>query len=261
MAVPFLLRIVSYFTVLAGLLWCERLAPLAVSEQGKSFRVIFHVGISVANSLILYFLLSMPTFAALALVRQHGIGISRLVGLAGWQEIIATIIVFDLWDYWMHLANHRIGFLWRFHKAHHSDMELDVTTASRFHIGELIISGCIKCIVVLLWGPSLLGLIVFDTLLTGASQFHHSNLRIPFPVQDMLEKAIVTPRMHRCHHSLHRECSISNFSSISSVWDRLFGSYHRPAGIGELERVGLSRPRGEETMQLKPFLKTPFAGN
>lgn len=258
MTSPLLLRIASYVAVLTGLLWCEKVAPFAPPEQGKPFRVRFHVGISVVNSLILYLLISWPTFTALAYAQGHNMGLSRLLGLSGWREIVATVIVFDLWDYGMHLANHRIGLLWRFHKAHHSDMEIDVTTASRFHIGELIISGCVKCLVILVWGPSLWGLVVFDTLLTTFSQFHHSNVGIPLGIQDTLERIIVTPRMHRCHHSLHRECYVANFSAIFSVWDRIFRSHHRARGVDELERVGLVKPRGEETMRLRPFLLTPF---
>ena len=258
MASPFLLRIVSYFAVLSGLLWCEQVSPFVAPEQRKPFRVRFHVGISVANSLLLYLLISWPTFTALTYAQRHGIGLSALLSLSGWREIVATVIFFDMWDYWMHLANHRIGLLWRFHKAHHSDMEIDVTTASRFHIGELIISGSVKCLVVLLWGPSLWGLVTFDILITAFSQFHHSNVGIPLGIQDRLERVIVTPRMHRCHHSLHRECYIANFSAIFSVWDRIFRSYHWAGNAGELERVGLVTPRGEETMRLRAFLLTPF---
>ena len=191
MTSPFLLRIASYVAVLTALLFCERVAPFAPPEQRKPFRVRFHVGISVANSLILYLLIWWPTFAALTYAQGHNMGLSRLLGLSGWREIVATVIFFDLWDYGMHLANHRIGLLWCFHKAHHSDMEIDVTTASRFHIGELIISGCVKCLVILVWGPSIWGLVAFDTLLTTFSQFHHSNVGIPLGIQDTLERVIV----------------------------------------------------------------------
>ncbi|MCM2359983.1 MAG: sterol desaturase family protein, partial [Geobacteraceae bacterium] len=182
---------------------------------------------------------------------------TRLLGLTGTAEIVATVIAFDFWDYWMHRANHVIPFLWRFHKAHHSDMEIDVTTSARFHPGELVISSSVKCLMILLWGPSLAGLVIFDTLLTFASQFHHSNLDLPRRVQDILERVTVTPRMHRCHHALHRNCFNTNFSTILSVWDRLAGSYHYAGERRELEEIGLRKPRGEVTMRLVPFLLTP----
>ena len=258
MLAPFMLRIYCYFAVLAGLLLGERFAPFAAPKQRKSYRVLFHVGLSIANSIVLYLLVARPLLSAVALGETNHWSLSRLLGLGGWRELVATVLVFDIWDYWMHRLNHRIPLLWRFHMAHHSDMEIDVTTASRFHVGELIISASAKGLVILLWGPSLTGLVLFDALLTACSQFHHSNLAIPFPFQDVLERVVVTPRMHRCHHALHRECYISNYSSILSVWDRLFKSYHLSRDPAETARIGLARPRGKATMQLAPFLLTPF---
>lgn len=258
MTVPFLLRVTCYLAVLGVLLGCERLFPFVASTQKKSFRVLFHLGLSIANSVVLYLIATGPLMAAVSFGERHAGGLSGLLGLGGWREIAATVLIFDLWDYWMHRANHRLPFLWRFHRAHHSDMELDVTTASRFHLGELLISTTVKGVVILLWGPSLAGLVVFDTFLTAASQFHHANLAIPLRVQDFLEKAVVTPRMHRCHHSMQSPCYLSNYSSILSVWDRFFLSYHRPPKVDELAPIGLSAPRGAVTMELKPFLLTPF---
>jgi sterol desaturase/sphingolipid hydroxylase (fatty acid hydroxylase superfamily) len=183
--------------------------------------------------------------------------ISRLLGLGGWAEIGATVIVLDFWDYWMHRANHRIPFLWRFHMAHHSDMEIDVTTSARFHLGELIISTGLKCLVILVWGPSLVGLVTFDILLTACSQFHHSNLNLPSGLQDPLERVVVTPRMHRCHHAMHENCVNTNYASILSAWDRIGKTYHFASGRREMELIGLPKPRGRETMRLAPFLLTP----
>lgn len=257
---PFAVRSAFYLFGFALLLFLEQIAPFAGTEQKKSFRVLFHLGISVVNSFVLYLLLTWPIFAALAYTRSQGTGIAHLLDLNGGVEILTTLIVFDFWDYWMHRANHRIGLLWRFHKAHHSDMEIDVTTAARFHIGELIISGSVKCLMVLAWGPSLWGLVAFEILMNCGSQFHHSNLRIPFTVQDRIERFIVTPRMHRCHHALNPNCFDTNFSTILSLWDRLFGTYHLGGVPKELAPIGLFKPRGAETMEIKPFLLTPFKG-
>lgn len=260
MDLPYWLRSASYFGMFFVLLGLEWLAPFARSEQPKSFRIFFHLGISVGNSIVLNPLLTWPIYAVLAYTRQHGLGVTHWLGLGGGWELLATVVFFDCWDYGMHLANHKIGFLWRFHKAHHSDMEVDVTTASRFHFGELFISGSVKCLMILIWGPSLWGLVLFEVFLTGASQFHHSNLNIPLEIQDWIEKVVVTPRMHRCHHALHSNCFNTNFSSILSVWDRLAQTYHWGRQTGELAPIGLFKPRGPETMQLKPFLLTPLRG-
>jgi sterol desaturase/sphingolipid hydroxylase (fatty acid hydroxylase superfamily) len=111
---------------------------------------------------------------------------------------------------------------------------------------------------ILLCGVSLWGLVAFEALLTAASQFHHSNVNLPQKFQDGLEKIIVTPRMHRCHHSLHQTCFNTNFATILSVWDRLFGTYHWARHINQLEPIGLFKPRGPVTMQVMPFLLTPI---
>jgi sterol desaturase/sphingolipid hydroxylase (fatty acid hydroxylase superfamily) len=255
---PFALRIISYFSGFGLLLFFERLFPYARSEMRKSLRIGFHLGISAANSIALYWIMTQPLLYALSFTQRHGAGVARLLGLTGWMEIVLSVIAFDLWDYWMHRANHRIGFLWRFHRAHHSDMEIDVTTSARFHIGELVFSGVSKGLMVLFWGPSLLGFVTFDILLNGASQFHHSNLRIPFQIQDQMERIVVTPRMHRCHHALHPDCYDTNFSTILSLWDRIFNSYHRAREAAELTQIGLWKPRGPETMRLRPFLAIPI---
>jgi len=122
-----------------------------------------------------------------------------------------------------------------------------------------MLSGFSKLLMILFWGPSLWGLIAFDLFLNLASQFHHSNLKIPFKIQDVMEKVIVTPRMHRCHHALHPDCFNHNFSTVLSVWDRLFRTYHWAKEEIEMARIGLPGPRGPETMRLGPFFKTPFA--
>jgi sterol desaturase/sphingolipid hydroxylase (fatty acid hydroxylase superfamily) len=257
MGVLLLLRTASFLTGFVALLLGERLIPCAPSEQRKSFRVLFHLGISLANSVLLYLVMSRLTMAVLALTGGRQMGLAHLLGLTGWGEIVATVVAFDFWDYWMHRANHRLPFLWRFHKAHHSDMEIDVTTSARFHPCELIISNGVKCLVILLWGPSLAGLVAFDTLLTACSQFHHSNLDLPNGLQDPLERLLVTPRMHRCHHALHKKCWNTNFATIMSAWDRIGRSYHLARDRREMAQIGLLAPRGTVTMQLVPFLLTP----
>jgi len=248
----------AYLSLFACMLFFEARHPLAQSGQNKAFRVVFHSGLSALNSLILYFVLFSPLYAAARSTQLHAFGLVSALGLRGWTEVLVTIVVFDCGDYWMHRANHRIGLLWRFHKTHHSDMEIDVTTASRFHLGELLITNSIKGALILLWGPSLLGVAAFETLLTAASQFHHGNLDIPLNSQDIIEKIIVTPRMHRCHHVFEGRCQESNYATIFSVWDKLFGTYHWAGTIAELAPVGVSSPRGPETMQLIPLLLTPF---
>ncbi len=254
----FIIRSAAYIAIFAVMLLCEWRVPFALSEQKKTHRVGFHLSLSIMNTFLLNIIISGTIFATLLYTQKHMFGLAYVLGLSGGAKIVTTIIVLDLWDYWMHLANHKIRFLWRFHKAHHSDMEMDVTTASRFHLGELLISNGVKCGMILLWGPSLWGLAVFDILITGCSQFHHANVNIPLNIQDGIEKIIVTPRMHRCHHSLHCNCFNTNYATILSCWDRLFKSYHWAEPRNELQPIGLYDPRGPHTMKFVPFLLTPL---
>jgi sterol desaturase/sphingolipid hydroxylase (fatty acid hydroxylase superfamily) len=256
---PFLVRTLSYLGMFGAMLLLEWVCPFAVSKQKRRFRIVFHLGIALSNSIVLYLVMTWPILAALSVTTNHHTGISNLLGLRGGFEILATVIAFDFWDYWMHLANHRVGLFWRFHKAHHSDTELDVTTSARFHVGELAISNCLKCLMILIWGPSLWGLVAFDIFLNLASEFHHSNVNIPLSIQDQIEKLIVTPKMHRCHHSLHPDCSNTNYATILSLWDRLFTTHHRAWKLQELDAVGLDGLTGPDIMKLGPFLVSPFA--
>lgn len=258
MNMALLYRTSVFLAGFAALLLLERIMPYAPPQQKKSFRVLFHLAISIANSVILYFVITRPFLSAVPLAGSGNQGLAGLFGLSGWREVIATVVVLDFWIYWMHRANHLFPFLWRFHKAHHSDMEIDVTTSARFHPGEVIISNGVKCLLILAWGPSLAGLVLFDTLVTLCSQFHHANLHLPRPLLDPLERLFVTPRMHRCHHSLHRNCFNTNFATILSLWDRLGRSYHLAADRREMEQIGLQELRGTQTMQLAPFLLTPL---
>jgi len=254
---PFVARSLTHLSLFLSMLVLESRYPFARSGQKKSFRIVFHAGISILNSLVLFLVLSSPLYATVRFTQTHAFGVAPAWGFHGWAGAVATLMVFDFWDYWMHRANHRIGLLWRFHKAHHTDMEIDVTTASRFHIGELLITNSMKGVLIFLWGPSLAGIVTFEICLTAASQFHHSNLNIPFSAQDRLERVMVTPKMHRCHHVYEGRCQTSNYATIFSVWDRLFGTYHRAEHLTELEPVGVSAPRGPETMKLIPLLLTP----
>jgi len=253
-----MLRIGSYLGMFTVMLGFERWAPFVAYSQVKTSRVIFHLAISMANSIVLYFTTAWVMQTTFSLVETRHYGLSHLLGLDGALELITSVLILDAWTYGLHWAYHRNRFLWRFHRAHHTDTELDVTTASRFHIGELVISGMARCLLMLVWGPSLGSLVLFDVLLNLASQFHHSNVAIPISIQDRLEQVVVTPRMHRCHHAFHHHCLDTNFAGILSLWDRLGRTYHHSRHPEELEIIGLAQPRGPETMKLKAFLMTPL---
>ncbi|MBR9812910.1 sterol desaturase family protein [bacterium] len=196
-------------------------------------RLGFHAGIALFNMVTIRVLAYVPLLMWIVYVEQQGWGLRRVFGLVGWAEIIVSIIVLDAFDYFWHRANHRVRFLWRFHKAHHSDNEMDVTTSLRFHPGELLISAFVKAGWILVWGPTAVAWFLFEALVSLCAQFHHANIDFPDRVERVLSAVIVTPRYHAAHHAVDRRWGDRNFSTIFSVWDRLFRSYARPADGGE----------------------------
>lgn len=192
------------------------------------------------------------------LVREKQWGLAPLLGLEGVAEVVASLIVLDMFDYWWHRWNHRVPFLWRFHKVHHVDTQVDVTTALRFHLGELLISVVVKAAWILTWGPTLWSLAIFEGFVTLAAQFHHSNIDFPDPVERLARLLIVTPRFHASHHTVSQRTRDNNFSTILIFWDKLFGTFQRE-DAEEMRTLGL--PGGRETyLSFLSALKGPFSG-
>jgi sterol desaturase/sphingolipid hydroxylase (fatty acid hydroxylase superfamily) len=158
--------------------------------------------------------------------------------------------------YWWHRANHELPFLWRFHRMHHSEPDLDVTTAMRFHTGEIAISSGLRCGVLVLLGMSWPMLLLYEVCMLPIIQFHHSNVRIPYGLDRALRAVIVSPNMHRVHHSvIHREHN-GNYASIFSFWDRAFGSYRWRPDPEDLD-IGLREWREPSWLTFWGMLKTP----
>lgn len=175
----------------------------------------------------------------------------------GWQiRFVLGLISLDCWMYFWHRANHVIPFLWRFHRMHHSDRHMDVTTATRFHPGEHIISTVLKLGLIPLLGLEVWHLLIYDTLVIAVSQFHHADISLG-RWDRWVRLAIVTPDMHKVHHSDWHQETNSNYSTVLSVWDRLFGSFHKrddPAIIV----FGLKEFTSRDCQSVEGMLKTPF---
>lgn len=195
-------------------------------------RLAFHVGVATVNTVIIRTLTYVPLLLWSVHVEAQGWGLSRMLGLAGWTELLASLVVLDFFIYLWHRANHRVRFLWRFHKAHHSDPEMDVTTALRFHPGELLISALVKAGWILIWGPTATAWFLFEVSISLAAQFHHTNIDFPDRIERPLRWLVVTPRLHAAHHAVDRAFGNHNFATVFSIWDRLFGSWATPADGG-----------------------------
>lgn len=178
--------------------------------------------------------------------------------LAGSLHLIGAIVLFDAWSYLWHRMNHEIPFFWRFHRVHHSDPNLDVTTASRFHVGEIFFSSLLRIPLIALLGIYLWELVLYETLMFAVVQFHHSNISISTRIDRILRAVIVSPNMHRVHHSRWRPETDSNYSSLFSFWDRLARTFrlnHHPKNI----HFGLEEFDRDRDQTVGGMLKTPVA--
>jgi len=187
----------------------------------------------------------------------QGWGVCALDAVDGIGCTIAVLLLFDLWMYAWHRANHRIPLLWRFHRVHHTDPSMDSTTALRFHPGELLLSNLANLPIVVLLGMTLSQLIVYKTLMIVVILFHHSNLAVPARVDRLLRTVIVSPAVHRVHHSVVRSETDSNYGTLFSFWDRLFGSYRRRAD-GHAIRFGIGAYDDNRWQQLRGLLELPL---
>ncbi len=216
-----------------------------------------HVITAILNGLLTRFALTGMTVGTIAWAETHVPGLSPMLGLSANAERVVVFILFDVWMYFWHTANHRIGFLWRFHRAHHADTEMDTTTALRFHPGELIISSFVRLPVIIAIGMSFTDLVIFEVLLNISTLFHHSNLGVPERWDRVLRTVIVTPNMHRVHHSVERPETNSNFTSVLSVWDRMARTFKMRSDTRVIT-LGLPVFREARFQRLRGFLATPF---
>ncbi len=244
------------------LLWWETLAPFLPLFQpgwrGRARHGLRNITLSLINTGLTALLFAGLWASAADWAADRCWG--ALNGLSGWPagHALGALVALDLWTYWWHRLNHRLPVLWRFHRAHHSDAQVDVTTASRFHLGEILLSDCLRILVIVLIGIRLKELVIYETVLLTVVQFHHANIGLPAGWDRLLRCLIVTPAMHKVHHSRVPVETDSNYSSVCSVWDRLFRSLrlrHDPHVI-QFGLEDFSKP-GDQT--LAGILKAPLA--
>lgn len=230
------------------ILVAERLLP-AVERQGGWTRVGRNAGLWAIN-------IGLSRLAVVPLtVLAASVGLGwRPEALAGGWSMLADIVLLDLWIYAWHRVNHTVPLLWRFHEIHHLDEFLDASSAVRFHAGEVLISACVRAPVIILLDIPLASVLVFETLILMAAVFQHSNLRLPAGLERALSRIIITPSIHWVHHHAVRCDTDSNYGTILSVWDRLFGTLSptpRTPGL----KIGVERlhDRGFWALLLRPF--------
>jgi sterol desaturase/sphingolipid hydroxylase (fatty acid hydroxylase superfamily) len=199
----------------------ETVSALRVRKQNRWSRLWINILVSIPGFVTLRFVLLISLVWLARQNQQWQIGVLYLVPMPVWLGWAVAFLLLDYTIYVWHLLNHKVPFLWRFHLVHHTDVDLDASTAIRFHFGEIIASVFFRGAAVVLTGATPLMVIVYEIIFEAATQFHHSNWKIPLPLERVLNRIIVTPRMHGIHHSVIRNETDTNYSVIFSWWDRL----------------------------------------
>ena len=250
-------KLLLIITAVALIFALEGVFPHYRDRAARVRHAVPHFITAIMNGLLTRFFLAGLTIAALAWAESKSLGLAHVLSLPAAAKLIFVFVLFDIWMYFWHMANHRFGFFWRFHRAHHSDTEMDTTTALRFHPGELVLSTFFRLPVVILIGMSFSQLVLFEVLLNVSTLFHHSNMAVPEKWDRMLRTVIVTPNMHRVHHSVELSETNSNFTSLLSVWDRLFRSFRTRKDTHTIT-IGLPSFRETKYQRLWGFLITPL---
>jgi sterol desaturase/sphingolipid hydroxylase (fatty acid hydroxylase superfamily) len=254
-----LLRLATFAGIFATMAVWEILRPRRNQTLGRATRWPGNIGIVVLDTILIR-LLFPTTAVGLALVGEaHGWGLLHAITLPAWAEVLLGIIALDLAIYLQHVLFHAVPALWRLHRMHHADQEIDVTTGARFHPIEILLSMGIKLGVVFALGVPAVAVLLFEMLLNATSMFNHSNVRMPAWLDRVLRLIVVTPDMHRVHHSVVARETNSNFGFNLPWWDRLFGTYRdQPAAGHEAMTIGIDQFRDPAEQRLDRMLTQPF---
>jgi sterol desaturase/sphingolipid hydroxylase (fatty acid hydroxylase superfamily) len=256
-----LLRLSIFAGVLAVLAAAEALWPRRGLSFGRA-RWFANLGLSAFNTAMLrlsFFVVPALSVFAAMYAEGRGWGVLQAAGVSGWLAVLVAFLVLDLAIYGQHVAFHFAPPLWRLHRVHHADPDLDVTTAVRFHPLEILISQAWKIAIVLALGAPVIAVIAFEIALNATAMFSHANLRVPLAVDAVVRTIFVTPDMHRVHHSTSMPETNSNFGFNLSVWDRVFGTYRAQPADGHLGMtIGLASYRKDDATYFGWLLRFPF---
>ena len=256
-----LVRLGIFAAVFVAMAVWELLTPRRPQAIGRNWRWPNNLGVLAVDALLVRVLLPI-TAVGLALVAEaHGFGLFNIIALPTWASIVLSVILLDLAIYLQHVLFHAVPALWRLHRMHHADLEFDVTTGLRFHPIEILLSTGIKLAVVATFGTPAAAVLMFEVLLNATSMFNHSNIRVAPKIDRILRWFVVTPDMHRVHHSILRRETNSNFGFNLPWWDRLLGTYRaQPAAGHDAMTIGIEQFRDARELGLGRMLLQPFRG-
>jgi sterol desaturase/sphingolipid hydroxylase (fatty acid hydroxylase superfamily) len=250
---------VGVFLVMA--IW-ELLAPRRALQQSKTGRWMNNIGLVILNTAILRLAFPLAAVGMAAEAQLLGWGLFNVIEAPVSLAVISSVVLLDAAIYLQHVMFHALPVFWRLHRVHHADLDFDVTTGARFHPIEILLSMAIKFAVILLLGPPLVAVVLFEVILNATAMFNHSNIRLPESLDRWLRLLIVTPDMHRVHHSHLDFETNSNFGFNLSLWDRLFGTYRAQPVDGHTGMViGIDTFRDPaHCVRLRGLLTMPFIG-
>jgi sterol desaturase/sphingolipid hydroxylase (fatty acid hydroxylase superfamily) len=256
-----LIRLGAFGAVFVVMAIWEFLTPRRPQAIGRNWRWPNNLGVVAVDVLLVRILLPITAVGLALFAEARGIGLFNMIVLPVWASIVISVILLDLAIYLQHVLFHAVPALWRLHRMHHADLEFDVTTGLRFHPVEILLSTGIKLAVVAALGRPAAAVLIFELLLNATSMFNHSNVRVPPAVDRILRWFVVTPDMHRVHHSILRRETNSNFGFNLPWWDRLLGTYRaQPAAGHDAMTIGIEQFREPRELGLGRMLLQPFRG-
>jgi sterol desaturase/sphingolipid hydroxylase (fatty acid hydroxylase superfamily) len=250
----------SFFigTLLVVGLW-ETFAPKRPPSVSKIWRWSNNFGITFFNTFLLRILFPILAVGLAVIAKEHGWGLLNIIQLPETFAIVIAVILQDFVIYWQHVLFHHFPILWRLHKMHHADVDYDVSTGARFHPIEIILSMLLKLIVVLLLGPPVVAVIIFEILLSSIAMFNHANAGLPPSIDKIIRLFMVTPDMHRVHHSVIRGEHNNNFGFNLPWWDYIFGTYTASPSQGhDKMTIGLDEYQENRKQSIFWMLSLPF---
>jgi sterol desaturase/sphingolipid hydroxylase (fatty acid hydroxylase superfamily) len=255
-------RLAAFCGVFALMAFWELIGPRRNETIGRGWRWPNNLGVVVVDTLFVRLLFPTTAVGLALFADAHGIGLLHVVPLPAWIGVVASVILLDLTIYFQHVLFHAVPLLWRLHRMHHADLDIDVSTGLRFHPIEILLSMVIKLAMVIALGAPAVAVLIFEILLNATSIFNHSNVRIPEGFDRVLRWLVVTPDMHRVHHSVLSNETNSNFGFNLPWWDRLFGTYRaQPAAGHEAMTIGIEQFRDPRELGLDRMLLQPFRGD
>jgi len=258
-SVEIAVRVGCYAVVFATMALWEWSTPRRHLTVGRRPRWPGNLGILAIDIIAVRLLVPTALVGVALIVAAHGWGLFRLLALPAWAAISLGVIALDLVIYTQHVVFHHVPLLWRIHRMHHADLDIDVTTGVRFHPLEILLSLAIKVTAVVALGVPALAVLIFEVLLNATSMFNHSNVALPPRLEPIARWIVVTPQMHLVHHSIERAETDSNFGFNLPWWDRLFGTYLAKPAAGEARiTIGLPVFRDVAELRIVRLLTQPF---